>query len=74
MVGDEGRLTWHHLDTLGMIEQALVLVGAILLDNLIFLGDQVRPTDWHLHRGQTRIPGMGRVVDQPRRLDQILGG
>ncbi len=56
-----------------MIEQALVFVGAILLDDLIFLGNQFCPLNRHLHRGQARIARVSGIVDQAGRLDQILG-
>ncbi len=74
MVGEQSYLTGHDLDTLRLIEQALVLVGAVLLNDLVFLGDECCPVDRHLHRGKARIAWVGGIVDQPRRLDQVLGG
>jgi hypothetical protein len=55
-------------------QQALVLVRAVFLNDLVFLGDQFRPTDRHMHRRQARIAGMGGIVDEVGGIDQVLGG
>ncbi len=74
VVGEQPCLAGDALDVLRLIEQALILVGAVLLDDLIFLGHQLRPTDRHAHRGEARIAGMGGIVDQTGRLNQVFGG
>ncbi len=58
----------------GIIEQALVLVGAIFLNDLILLGHQFRPTERYVDRGEARIAWVDGIVDQAGRLDQVLGG
>ncbi len=73
MVRNQARLAGDHLHMVGIIEQALVLVGAVLLDNLILLGHQLRPTERHVDRGEARIAWVGGIVYQTGRLDQVLG-
>jgi len=74
VVGKKSCLTRHDLNAFGIIEQALVLVRAVFLNDLVFLGDQFRPTDRHMHRRQARIARMGGIVDEVGGLDQVLGG
>ena len=74
VVGKQPCLSGYELDVLGIIKQALILVGAVFLDNLIFLCDEFRPIDRHMHRGQARIAGMGSIIDEMGRFDQVLGG
>jgi hypothetical protein len=74
MVRNQARLAGDHLHMVGIIEQALVLVGAVLLDNLILLSHQLRPTERHVDRGEARIPWVGGIVDEAGCLNQVLGG
>ncbi len=74
MVGEKPCLARHELDALRFIEQALVLVGAVLLDDLIFLSDEFCPVDRHVNRCEARIAWMGGIVDEAGRFNQVLGG
>src|SRR5260221_6605222 len=73
MVRNQARLAGDYLHMVGIIEQALVLVGAVFLNDLILLGHQLRPTERHVDRGEARILWVGGIVDQAGRLDQVLG-
>src|SRR5579875_1902359 len=70
----QARPTGQDANLLRMIEQALIFVGAIVLDNLIFLSDEFSPMHRHLHWRQARIAWMRGLIDQPGGLNQILRG
>lgn len=55
-------------------EQALVLLLPVAADYLVLLGDEPAEVDLEASAGEARITGTACVVDEPRRLDEVLRG
>ncbi len=47
---------------------------AVVEDDLILLGDERRKIDAQVCRREAWIAGVGGIVDETGRLDQVLGG
>jgi hypothetical protein len=54
--------------------QAFVFLFAIAMNHVVFLCDQFTKIELHLRRGEARIARIPRIMNDFRRLDQILRG
>src|SRR5712692_1682851 len=76
---DERHLPWHDLNgrltcLICVVNDALVVLITVRTDDLILLGDERREIHTETPRREPWIAGMGGIVDQTGRLDQVLGG
>ena len=62
------------LDAFWVVEETLVLVGAVLPNDRIFLGYHLRPVDGQVNGRQAWVARMGSIINQTSGFDQILGG
>jgi hypothetical protein len=57
-----------------LLEDVQVLLLAEGGDDLVFLGNEVPHVEAQIASGKTRVARVAGIVEQPRRLDQVLGG
>src|SRR5947209_17595918 len=73
------RTSCYHLnawlaDFVGFIKHTSVVLIAVLTDDLVLLRDERRKIDAQVCGSQSRVAGMGSIVDQAGGFDQVLGG
>src|SRR2546427_13303989 len=76
---DERHLPWHDLNgrltcLIRVVNDAVVMLITVRTDDLILLGDERREIHAETPRGEPWVAGMGSIVNETGRLDQVLGG
>src|SRR5216684_6125550 len=76
---DQRHLPWHDLNgrltfLIRVVNDAVVVLITVLTDDLILLGDERREIHAETPRCEPWVAGMGGIVDEAGRLDQVLGG
>src|SRR5215469_837080 len=76
---DERHLPWHDLNgrltfLIRVVNDTSVVLIPVLTDDLILLGDERREINAETPRREPWVAGMGCIVNEAGRLDQVLGG